>query len=429
MVKEDEAAKLNDAEEPANTSHLSVPSPGDAAPAGDQTAVLENALSSLPPAALKDLLSDGVCLRCILRFFSRYGTGNSLPYVVFVGGQMFSNLPGQNEELSKDRGSNGSQPCEGTLNEPDFCCICCGILQLRYIDGNRSLVKHESYNDFAASISKLVKQEGHEADCFTLEVSIPSFIVESEEEARLWMEKKYGSEAWFSKNLQHEVISIKDALKISITNILEKLLGIKCGLSSFRVRLAYTCLEATTKKEKITEKIQASKRRKTGSVINTEAVHDSFSNKEHNLTMIGGGLSMDSNNPQDVSESCTVLEGKVSPCSLEVHSYRLPVFIGGRYLKYSRNVSQTRWIIDEERKGEASVEEIVGDTILPICQGDNYKFHAAGREDIDVRMLGSGRPFLVELQNARVVLSMTLLKDMEEKINSSDNKLVNPTYH
>merc|ERR1712110_1138249 len=29
------------------------------------------------------------------------------------------------------------------------------------------------------------------------------------------------------------------------------------------------------------------------------------------------------------------------------------------------------------------------------------KFHAEGREDIDVRMLGTGRPFVVEVLNAR----------------------------
>ena len=28
--------------------------------------------------------------------------------------------------------------------------------------------------------------------------------------------------------------------------------------------------------------------------------------------------------------------------------------------------------------------EIIGRNIQPMCQGDNYKFHAAGREDIDV---------------------------------------------
>lgn len=29
-------------------------------------------------------------------------------------------------------------------------------------------------------------------------------------------------------------------------------------------------------------------------------------------------------------------------------------------------------------------QEIIGGNILPACLGDSYKFHAAGREDIDV---------------------------------------------
>ncbi|KAG5557195.1 hypothetical protein RHGRI_007462 [Rhododendron griersonianum] len=87
-------------------------------------------------------------------------------------------------------------------------------------------------------------------------------------------------------------------------------------------------------------------------------------------------------------------------------------------------VEKTRWIIDDERMGEASVEEIIGSNILPIFQGDNYKFHAAGREDIDVRMLGSGRPFLIEVQNARHVPSEMSVKEIERKINSMENNLV-----
>nr|GFA56238.1 putative tRNA pseudouridine synthase Pus10 [Tanacetum cinerariifolium] len=93
-------------------------------------------------------------------------------------------------------------------------------------------------------------------------------------------------------------------------------------------------------------------------------------------------------------------------------------------INFSRNVSQTRWIIDDERKGEASVEELIGGNILPICNGNGYKFHAAGREDIDVRMLGSGRPFLIEVQNARHIPSEVSIKEMEKKINSLEGNLV-----
>lgn len=84
-----------------------------------------------------------------------------------------------------------------------------------------------------------------------------------------------------------------------------------------------------------------------------------------------------------------------------------------------------------------------------MCKGDNHKFHAAGREDIDVkicfpyfnvelnewspelwhfsfqvRMLGSGRPFLVEIQNALHIPSEAFVKEIEIKINDLENKLV-----
>nr|KAJ0220346.1 hypothetical protein LSAT_V11C200052940 [Lactuca sativa] len=126
----------------------------------------------------------------------------------------------------------------------------------------------------------------------------------------------------------------------------------------------------------------------------------------------------------DASDINSPLKKVGQPCHMTLVCSRAPVFIGGRYLKFSRNVSQTRWIIDEERKGDASVEELIGGNILPMCNGDSYKFHAAGREDIDVRMLGSGRPFLVEIQNARFVPSEVSIKEMENKINSLESNLV-----
>jgi tRNA pseudouridine synthase 10 len=36
---------------------------------------------------------------------------------------------------------------------------------------------------------------------------------------------------------------------------------------------------------------------------------------------------------------------------------------------------------------------------------DEYYLHAAGREDIDVRMLGTGRPFVFEFVNPRRAIS------------------------
>lgn len=39
-------------------------------------------------------------------------------------------------------------------------------------------------------------------------------------------------------------------------------------------------------------------------------------------------------------------------------------------------------------------------------------------------MLGSGRPFLVEIQNARCVPSEEFVKNLEKEINKSEKKLV-----
>ena len=48
-----------------------------------------------------------------------------------------------------------------------------------------------------------------------------------------------------------------------------------------------------------------------------------------------------------------------------------------------------------------SVQELIGRRILPRMQAKTGKFHGAGREDIDVLMLGRGRPFIYEVVGAR----------------------------
>lgn len=48
-----------------------------------------------------------------------------------------------------------------------------------------------------------------------------------------------------------------------------------------------------------------------------------------------------------------------------------------------------------------SVQELIGRRILPLMQAKDGRFHGAGREDIDVLMLGRGRPFVYEVVGAR----------------------------
>ncbi len=76
------------------------------------------------------------------------------------------------------------------------------------------------------------------------------------------------------------------------------------------------------------------------------------------------------------------------------------LFIYGTYRKLRRDIPQTRWI---HKKGvEESIETVIGDRLNQLTHGRNYFLHGAGREDVDVRMLGNGREFIVESQEPKV---------------------------
>ncbi|KAJ2767568.1 putative tRNA pseudouridine synthase Pus10 [Coemansia nantahalensis] len=80
---------------------------------------------------------------------------------------------------------------------------------------------------------------------------------------------------------------------------------------------------------------------------------------------------------------------------------RASVFVGGRYLKLERNISQTPFIVEGRRVTEHSVAEIIGEPLMALTRSDSYNLVGSGREDADVRMLGDGRPFYIECINPR----------------------------
>lgn len=90
-----------------------------------------------------------------------------------------------------------------------------------------------------------------------------------------------------------------------------------------------------------------------------------------------------------------------------------PIFIEGKYKKLIRGIPQTKWPC-RKCKGKGcdecngtgkmyneSVEELISNIVLKETNGYEAKFHGAGREDIDVRMLGEGRPFVLEIKEPK----------------------------
>ncbi len=107
-----------------------------------------------------------------------------------------------------------------------------------------------------------------------------------------------------------------------------------------------------------------------------------------------------------------------------------PLFIAGRYNKYSREIPQTIWPCrvchgkgcdhchGKGKMYETSVQEIIGDVALEMTGGKEHFFHGMGREDIDACMLGDGRPFVLEISDPKVRRI-----DLDELKRRSDNEM------
>lgn len=107
-----------------------------------------------------------------------------------------------------------------------------------------------------------------------------------------------------------------------------------------------------------------------------------------------------------------------------------PLYIEGKYNKYKRGIPQTKWPCTkckgrgcEECNGTGkqypeSVEELISEHFIKLTKGREAKFHGAGREDIDVLMLGSGRPFVLEIKEPRI-RNLDLAK-LEQEINKTN---------
>jgi tRNA pseudouridine synthase 10 len=98
---------------------------------------------------------------------------------------------------------------------------------------------------------------------------------------------------------------------------------------------------------------------------------------------------------------------------------QVKVFVEGRYRKLVRDLPQTVFFCPEckghpRRRSKCtrcegfgkltreSVQELIGWVAGAAFKTRKNRFHGAGREDVDVRMLGRGRPFVLELVNPKV---------------------------
>jgi len=116
--------------------------------------------------------------------------------------------------------------------------------------------------------------------------------------------------------------------------------------------------------------------------------------------------------------------------TLGVNADLRALFLYGRYRKLERGIPQTRWPCRACRGRDGgcescngtgqqyphSIQSLVCEPLIESSGASSDSFHGMGREDIDVRCLGEGRPFVAELKSPlRRTLNL-------EKLTKSINK-------
>ena len=170
---------------------------------------------------------------------------------------------------------------------------------------------------------------------------------------------------------------------------------------------------------------------------NFKATHnllEAESFKNHFNREVGKELSLILSKPAEFGMPDITIIYSLKHGSFDITLLLRSIFVYGRYNKFVRGIPQTHWNCRLCRgKGcesckftgkqyQISVEELISPKFVNEAKADGSKFHGAGREDIDVRMLGTGRPFILELINPKI--RTFDLKKIQNKVNKSNKKKI-----
>ncbi|XP_063426477.1 tRNA pseudouridine synthase Pus10-like isoform X2 [Mytilus trossulus] len=286
------------------------------------------------------------------------------------------------------------------------CPVCLGILQA-YID-----------EEFLQKIKNAVEKDDYEFKTFICSLTIPVCILVREHSVLIHLQDKFKDE--YEIMTLPDFVSIKEAWKLRCGPLLSNLINVPFDQKSmFDIAVLFNYERSDKECSFLSdEKPDIFIKRKSKNFRNLD---ETFT--RNNVIKALDSMSEDlfkrlyKTPPSPPKSSCNFLDIK---CSHE------PVFVAGRYNKYSRELSQTPWFIEGKRKGVSSVEEEICNLIKKTFRYEEGRFSASGREDVDVRMLGSGRPFVVEMINPRkitVTEEEMILLQQEINKNSTDVKV------
>lgn len=281
-----------------------------------------------------------------------------------------------------------------------FCCgSCLGILEDSHVQ--------ESID----RMTEKINESNYDSSTFCLAISLPQCLVLREKSLMLALKQNKITMPQLSRP---GPLSVKNALRFSVISKLEKNINKKHeSKSDLLIDLIYGYTKDAEEISKLKPLLsqQKSKKRKYH--------HKDKQQPDRSIQDIVQAVEKLNDLQIPHYTSCPPQSSTV-PCTISVKTLQGSIFIAGRYNKYSRHLSQTPWIIDGARKTETSVQELICGPLQEALKVTETKFLSSGREDVDVKMLGKGRPFAAELIDAkRTTISQEEIIKLQNDINNS----------
>merc|ERR1719483_834196 len=331
----------------------------------------------------------GCCVRCVLRLM---GEGMSSTYLTSTQELEACLLPIE----TKDE-----------LSPTTPCPTCLGILQ-EFADV-----------PFFNQIVNKIKEENYEFADHQCSLIVPVSLIIRQRAIEVTLKKKFPS----IYGVPHAMIpSVKDVWKWCCGPRVGGIMDSKFqSRASFDILLTFSYQDSDKECAFLLDTNPDFKRRKQRKYQKGtyEAKSSEFGFETFTRANVARALSDLEDTKFEANSTCPPAHPKVA-CQCVISCSHTQVYVAGRYQKYSRTLCQSPWFLNGKRLMEGSVEEWICNPMKDMFRPTDSKLSSSGREDVDVRMLGSGRPFVIELINPHASkFTKDEIAKLQQRINAS----------
>ncbi|KAJ3268326.1 putative tRNA pseudouridine synthase Pus10 [Terramyces sp. JEL0728] len=346
--------------------------------------------------------SVGCCYNCVTRYLGLRNQQKDLAEYSPTYGSCQLILE---SEMNKKIKLEGEEIDATEEKEPEIkpCSTCLGLLQLNFkklAQDSVDSLKDEQYSPLAL---------------FNLSIQLPVQLQIRNKSMQLFLKNHIKPQSPSKSPKKQEIpepLEVKEVFKYLLKHAFAAASNLSYNVNSpFSLQLAINHNESVMDYEFMTtlphSKFNVKVSKKRGRTVHQGASVDKINLALKNIT------------EQDIENSNIYPPPAITTNpSLGISFNHTQLFVAGRYNKLERGISNSKWFVGSKRMAQDSMEELIGAYLTQAFQCSSYKFSSAGREDVDVRMLGRGRPFYFELVNPH---KLDAIDGVMDKINKGCN--------